>query len=232
MIKLRSCVSLFSVLSCFLLFSCSTPKELSKNDSVIYKYSPNPKIDSLLSFAFKQMNKPYKRGASGPNKFDCSGFTSYVFNEFGYPLLRTSEGQTRNGKKVSKNKLQPGDLVFFKGRNSLSSRIGHVGIVLSINEDGSFTFIHAASSTGISHDKSTTDYYAKRYVSAHRVIESYQKAKPSKKIDIKKEGRHIVEEGDTLYSLSKKYDCSVDFIKEKNGLKSNTLKIGQELLIK
>ncbi len=233
MSKLRTCIFICCAFSCFFLFSCSSTSSLAVNDSSYkYSYSPNPIIDSLLTYSFKQMGKPYKRAANGPNAFDCSGFTSFVFNKFGYDLLRTSSGQSKNGKKVSKKNLKPGDLVFFKGRNSHSSRIGHVGIVVSIDEKNSFSFIHAAVSTGISHDKSNAPYYAKRYLTACRVIDSDLKAKKEEKNSSRKKDSHIVKKGDTLYNISKRYDCTVDELKQKNGLKSNSLKIGQELQLK
>ena len=65
-----------------------------------------------------------------------------------------------------------GYLVFFKGRNSTSSRVGHVGLVSEVLPGGKFKFIHASCSKGICEESSDALYYAKRYVGARRVIES------------------------------------------------------------
>ena len=51
---------------------------------------------------------PYVLGGNGPNQFDCSGFTKYVYSHFGYTLNRTATDQLQNGVSVSKDELQPG----------------------------------------------------------------------------------------------------------------------------
>ena len=56
----------------------------------------NQKVDALLKLAFSFRGTPYVYGASRPGAFDCSGFTSYVFSQFGYSLDRTSRGQVNN----------------------------------------------------------------------------------------------------------------------------------------
>ena len=81
--------------------------------------------DRLISEAKSHLGKPYVYGASGPYSFDCSGFTSYVYRQLGYNLNRTAAGQYSNGSYVSKDQLQPGDLVMF-GRGY----INHVGIYI------------------------------------------------------------------------------------------------------
>jgi cell wall-associated NlpC family hydrolase len=67
----------------------------------------------------------YKDGAAGPTRFDCSGFTMYVFSRFGKRLPHSSAAQYNAVHHVAKSKLAPGDLVFFR---SSSGRINHVGI--------------------------------------------------------------------------------------------------------
>lgn len=128
------------------------------------------KVNDLLKLAFSFYGTPYVYGASRPGAFDCSGFTSYVFSQFGYSLDRTSRGQVNNGRSVSRNELKPGDLVFFNGR-ARGNRIGHVGIVTEAdNGAGTFKFIHAAS-RGVRESHSTESYYQVRYMGACRVIE-------------------------------------------------------------
>lgn len=130
----------------------------------------NQKVDALLKLAFSFRGTPYVYGASRPGAFDCSGFTSYVFSQFGYSLDRTSRGQVNNGRSVSRTELKPGDLVFFNGR-ARGNRIGHVGIVTEAdNGNGTFKFIHAAS-RGVRESHSTESYYNARYMGACRVIE-------------------------------------------------------------
>lgn len=127
-------------------------------------------IANLLNFASTLKGTPYRSGSSSPRGFDCSGFTSYVFRQFGVNLSRSSREQVSNGRRVSRSELRPGDLVFFNGR-ARGNRVGHVGIVTKVEPNGNFRFIHSASSRGVSESKSTEAYYRARYVSACRVIE-------------------------------------------------------------
>ena len=124
----------------------------------------------MLSEAERHKGKRYRMGATGPNQFDCSGFTSYVFAKFGIKLERMSAAQYTQGRPVDRKDLRPGDLVFFT-RSSVRG-VGHVGIVYSVDKRrGSFKFIHAAVSTGITiNDFASSAYYIKRYVGARRIL--------------------------------------------------------------
>lgn len=132
-----------------------------------YEYS---QIDDMLSEAFSHLGARYRRGHSGPNSFDCSGFTSYVFKNMGIELNRSSRSQYTQGEAVAKDELRTGDLVFFTGSNTRGP-IGHVGIVVDVDPiSGSFNFIHA-SIKGVKVSNSNETYYSRRYVGARRVME-------------------------------------------------------------
>lgn len=127
-------------------------------------------IDDMLQYARKFMGARYVHGAKGPKSFDCSGFTSYVYRQFGVNLSTSSVGQYGQGHKVKKDEVQAGDLVFFTGRASKSGRVGHVGIAIDADPvTGVVTFIHAARS-GVQIDKTSAPYYAARYIGARRVV--------------------------------------------------------------
>lgn len=128
-------------------------------------------IQEMLSFAATFTGTRYRYGATGPKAFDCSGFTSYVFRQFGYDLNRTSRQQIHDGEKIKRDELRPGDLVFFNGR-AVNNRIGHVGIVTEVDSTGSgFSFIHASTSQGVCVSKYPEEaYYSKRYIGACRPI--------------------------------------------------------------
>jgi len=130
------------------------------------------KADAVVDYAMKYLGAPYKYGGNGPKHFDCSGFTKYVFENFGITLNRISADQLSNGEKIRNTKnLRRGDLVFFKGRDLGSSKIGHVGIVTEVDKaTGQFSFIHVSSSSGVTVSKSTNEYYKKRYLTGCRVI--------------------------------------------------------------
>ena len=130
----------------------------------------NALLNDLLSEARSHMGKRYSSGSKGPNAFDCSGFSSYVYRQFGYQLSPSSRDQYANeGEKVDRNELRKGDLVFFKGR-SLSGGVGHVGIVVEADDNGNFSFIHAATSKGLTISSGSEPYYASRFVGGKRVI--------------------------------------------------------------
>lgn len=132
--------------------------------------SNDPVVQEIISFSKQYIGKPYRRGSKGPNYFDCSGFTSHVFENFGYSLGRTCVTQINQGTKIPKTDLKPGDLIFFKGRNAKSTRAGHVGIVVD-NSDGDISFIHASSKRGIIIDKlQQSSYYQARYITGLRVM--------------------------------------------------------------
>lgn len=127
-------------------------------------------IGDLLDEARSHQGKKYVYGAKGPNTFDCSGFTSYVYRRFGYELGGSSKGQYGLGESVSRNNLRPGDLVFFTSPRS-GKGVGHVGIVVTADNDSqTFTFIHASVTKGIRISESTESYYVKRYIGARRII--------------------------------------------------------------
>lgn len=121
------------------------------------------KGSTVIATAKNYIGSKYVYGASGPNSFDCSGFTSYVFKLHGISLSRTAQGQYSNGTAVARSNLQAGDLVMF---GSSASGINHVGIYI-----GGGQIVHAANpSRGVTIDSITSGYYNNKYVGARRVM--------------------------------------------------------------
>ena len=129
-------------------------------------------VDRLLNTAYSYLGVRYRSGQSGPNGFDCSGFTSFVYKQNNHSLTRSSRSQFTEGEPIAVvSDLRKGDLVFFGGRGRRGG-VGHVGIVTEVNrEAGSFKFIHASISSGIKVDSSTDAYYSRRYVGARRIVQ-------------------------------------------------------------
>lgn len=131
------------------------------------------RIDSLIQYAYTFIGNRYRRGGTTSAGFDCSGYTMTVFKKFGIKLPHTSAGQGLVGVAVSRPNIKKGDLILFKGRSRKSSRIGHVGIVIS--EKGEpVRFIHSSTSEGVRIDRLEYVYYKRRYVKAVRIPELYK----------------------------------------------------------
>ena len=127
--------------------------------------------DSVINFGKRYMSTPYRYGGTTPKGFDCSGFTSYVYRQFGFSLNRASRDQAKQFPSIPKKELQTGDLVFFEGRKQ-NGIVGHVGIVTERKENGEFQFLHSSIKRGVTVSSSDEPYYAARYLKGGRVIDS------------------------------------------------------------
>ncbi len=124
-------------------------------------------IDTALSFR----GTPYRNGGSDPKGFDCSGFTQWVFAQYGIALPREVEQQFKVGEKIKQDDLKPGDLVFF---HTVSPGASHVGIFVADDQ-----FVHAPSSKGVVRvEYINSSYWARRFVGARRVEVSAAEAQP------------------------------------------------------
>ncbi len=119
----------------------------------------------IIATAYTYLGTPYVYAASGPDSFDCSGFTMYVMNLNGINLPHQSGKQYTYGFSVAKSELIAGDLVFFNSNNTQG--VAHVGIYI-----GDGQFIHASSGRAYSVTVSSLsdDYYTAHYLGARRVI--------------------------------------------------------------
>lgn len=123
---------------------------------------------SIADFAKQYLGVHYVWGGASAKGFDCSGFTMYVYKQFGYSLPHTASGQWASGlgSKVSTvGELQPGDLVFFNdpSRNA-GKACSHAGIYV-----GNGQFIHASSAkNGVIYSDITSGYYNRYFKSAIR----------------------------------------------------------------
>ena len=211
--------------------------------------------DSVVNYGKLFLNTPYRYGATGTDTFDCSGFTSYIYRNFGYNLQRNSAAQAQQFDTIDRTQLKTGDLVFFSGRGR-GKRVGHVGIVVAAKENGEFDFIHSAVRSGVTISNSSEPYYTKRFLKANRVIgfnpllavqqrqendQNIGKETPAftpisgasqkTKKTIAAE-YHRVKSGETLSSIALKYGMTVAELKDKNDLKTNRITQRQKLLVK
>ena len=117
---------------------------------------------ALSGTALSLRGAPYRPGGIDPSGFDCSGFVHYVYEQHGVAVPRQVRDQFRVGKKIDRDDLEPGDLVFF---STVAPGASHVGIVI-----GGDQFVHAPSEKGVVRVENLgAQYWASRYIGAKRV---------------------------------------------------------------
>ena len=131
--------------------------------------------DRIIEEARRHLGKPYRHAGNGPKVFDCTGFTKYVFDKFGYKLGRTVPSQAKDGREVLGNlsDLQKGDILIFGSRPN-TRRMGHAGIFIGMDSTGTnFSFIHAAVKGGIQVNNLQETYYKQRFLGARRILPDF-----------------------------------------------------------
>jgi LysM repeat protein len=206
---------------------------------------PCERIDSVIAFSKTKLGCKYKYAASGPDVFDCSGFVMFVYGHFGVQLPHGSSSQYLLGRKVKRQDIRPGDLLFF----NRSKGIGHAAMVTNVDSMGRVTFIHASTyRTGVKYDRLESEHYANTFVGARRILEciddsTYQLAYSDEEVAAVERAAvtvqpatdsyyyHRVKRGETLSSIARKYGTNVVSIKNWNNLRSDNIREGQALKI-
>jgi len=121
--------------------------------------APPPTHGGVVGVAMSQLGTPYQWAGSAPGGFDCSGLVMWAYSQVGVSLPHSSYGQYGYGVPVSRDQLQPGDLVFFDG-------LGHVGIYI-----GGGQFVHAPHTGDVVKISSLGEgWYSSTYVGARRIL--------------------------------------------------------------
>jgi cell wall-associated NlpC family hydrolase len=119
---------------------------------------PPTQYGGVVGAAMSQLGKPYVWGAAGPDSFDCSGLVAWAYAQLGVSLPHSSYAQASMGTPVSRDQLEPGDLVFFDGN-------GHVGIYI-----GGGQFVHAPHTGDVVKISSLDeDWYSTEFDGARRI---------------------------------------------------------------
>jgi lipoprotein Spr len=178
---MKKILTILSLIFCFALTSKaqqtkSLPKQYQEAVTDILSKIPDAATNQatqIMDFAKSLLGVKYKYASSSPEKgFDCSGFVSYVFKNFGFTGARSSVDFAKKGRQVALNEAKVGDVLVFTGTNVKQRTPGHVGIIYSIDEDGKIKFIH--SSSGKAKGVTITDlegYYKNRLLKAVTVVE-------------------------------------------------------------
>ena len=124
-------------------------------------------IESIVNFTLFQFvedwwSTSYRYGGTGKNGIDCSALTGLLFSTvYGVSLPRTAREQYSKSKKIKRQNLTEGDLVFFNTRGGVS----HVGVYLTNDY-----FVHASTSNGVTISSLNDAYYSKRYIGGGRQV--------------------------------------------------------------
>jgi len=140
----------------------SHPEYEIKKPKVIY----TPKKKNLEKMVKQLQGSPYVWAEEGPDRFDCSGFTYYLYGSMGIEIPRVAREQAKVGKRISPKDLQYGDLIFFATSKRHPRKITHVGMYL-----GNGWFTHAST---IKHEVVYSNLFTSPYYKKHlRVCRRY-----------------------------------------------------------
>jgi len=121
------------------------------------KYTPSKK--NLEKMVKELQGSPYVWAEEGPESFDCSGLTYYMYGSMGIEIPRVAREQAKVGKRISVRELKYGDLIFFDTDKRRRGRITHVGMYLG---NGWFTHASTVKREVIYSNLNTSRYYKKR----------------------------------------------------------------------
>ncbi|MBC3538049.1 C40 family peptidase [Rufibacter sediminis] len=127
------------------------------------------KADSVVAFALQRYGTEYTYGGVTEEGFDCSGFLTYVYGQFGVTIPHGSSAQAKLGESVAVQEAKKGDLIVFTGTNLEDRTPGHVGIVIT-NPPKAVQFVHSSSNGGVKVSELEGTLYQKRFLDIRRVL--------------------------------------------------------------
>lgn len=144
-----------------------TPEKVEEKENLDNSETISNLGTEVAEYAKKYLGSKYIVGGKNPDTgFDCSGFTRYVYLNFGYNLGTTSSSQSNSGSEISKENMKPGDLIIFY--NESKTAVGHTAIYIGNGE-----FVHSANpQRGVVIDSlNSNTYYNERFISARRIAD-------------------------------------------------------------
>ncbi|MBA6315231.1 C40 family peptidase [Cellulophaga baltica] len=124
--------------------------------------------ESVISSALAFTGTRYKYGGTTKKGMDCSGLLYVAFADQDISIPRTSYVIAEEGKDIRVKDVDKGDLLFFK-TSKRSKRINHVGLVVSVDDDG-IKFIHSTTSRGVIVSSLKEGYWNYAFVKATRIL--------------------------------------------------------------
>jgi lipoprotein Spr len=162
------------LLFCFVVLFAASGKSQTvpvKYQELLKKMVANKTSNQLIGFARTLIGIPYRYASSNPAVgFDCSGFVSYVFHNFGFNVPRSSTEFNQAGTPVKLENAKVGDVLIFTGTNPRRRVVGHVGIIADIEGD-TIKFIHSTSGKANGVTVTTLNpYYKSRLMKAVSIL--------------------------------------------------------------
>lgn len=169
------CVSYLSFFSMVLLLlpGCK-PDPFPKNPNYaiqkpLVKYEPSKKnLDKMVK---ELQGRPYVWAEEGPDKFDCSGYTYYLYGSIGIEIPRVAREQAKKGNEIKVQELVYGDLIFFDTDKVPKGKITHVGMYLG---NGWFTHASTTDYEVVYSNLKTSAYFKKRLRICRRYLPEAQ----------------------------------------------------------
>ena len=143
-------------------------REAAEREQSPAEARPTGKAREVVRVAETYLRTPYRFGGTSRAGMDCSGLLLVSFAEVGVQLPRTSAEQAKRGRRVEKQQLSVGDVVFFATAGA--GRVSHAGLVVEAR-GGQVRFIHASTSAGVRIDELSNPYWAPRYLWGRRLLD-------------------------------------------------------------
>jgi hypothetical protein len=199
--SMKKTISLLAPFTFLLLLGgCGKPDHHPKNPNYhiikpSVKYAPS--VENLGKMVKQLQGSPYVWAEEGPNNFDCSGFTYYLYGSMGIEIPRVARHQAREGKKINVDSLRYGDLIFFATSRRSRKKITHVGMYLG---DGWFTHASTVDHEIIYSNLFKSEYYKDKLRGCRRYLPDEVFQDPTREIwDAQPEDKD--EDTDTLKPL-------------------------------
>ena len=125
------------------------------------------KADKLISLAKSKLGNSYEPAKAGPDHFDCSGFVYYLFKTNDISIPRSSLTQSKSGKKITREELKKGDILFFDTAHR--NHVNHSGVYLG---EGKFTHSSSGKAYGVTISDLDKGFYPDKFRWGIRKLES------------------------------------------------------------
>ncbi len=169
-----------TVLTVSFLWCAALPAQLRSSDpassethgfthsSTLVNTSSEETIDNIILSGRELLGKRYRTRSPNGGILDCGGYVSYIFSQHGIKLPPSSPSIATKIKKIPLKDVKKGDLLFFKGSNRKSKRVGHVSMVIRVDGQD-IEMMHSCNRGILTEMYNHSQYYKQRFLFAGRV---------------------------------------------------------------